>query len=82
MTIPWKHLGDYFYDNRVAIISGITLLVSSAVKTLPLPQTTFDGYAFFYDWAHQFLNITNTRPMTTPVITPPAAAAEPTGIRK
>jgi hypothetical protein len=82
MTVPWQHIGAYLYDNRVAIISGVTLLISSAVKTLPPPQTKFDGYSFFYDWSHQFLNITNTRLVTTPVITPPASAAESTVVTK
>ncbi len=76
MTVEWKHMGDYLYDNRVAIISGVSLLVGSAVKTLPPPGAKFDRYAFFYDWAHQFLNITNTRLTAAPVITPPAPSAE------
>jgi hypothetical protein len=81
MTMHWQHIGNYFYDNRVAIISGVTLLVSSAVKTLPQPGITFDRYTFLYDWSHQFLNITNTRPVATPV-TPPVLAAESVAITK
>lgn len=77
MSGEWKHLHDYWYDNRLAIISGATLLVSSAVKTLPMPGTAFSWYTFLYDWSHQFLNITNTRLNATPVITPPATAEVP-----
>lgn len=77
MSIDWKHQLDYLYDNRVAIISGVTLLVGSAVKTLPQPGTQFDNYTFFYDWAHQFLNITNTRLSTQPISTPPESPTVP-----
>lgn len=71
MTTELQHLHDYWYDNRLPIISGLTLLVSSAVKTLPPPGTPFSFYTFFYDWSHQFLNITNTRLTTASVITAP-----------
>lgn len=90
MTHPYlQHLHDYWYDNRLAIISGATLLISSAVKTLPMPGTSFQWYTFLYDWSHQFLNITNTRLNPTPPATPPLPAGNaqlephaPTGIEK
>lgn len=77
MKIDWHNLGAYWYGNRLAIISGTMLLITSAVKTLPQPGTTFAFYTFFYDWAHQFLNITNNRLTTTPAIAPLAPSAEP-----
>lgn len=85
MTSPYfQHLHDYLYDNRVAIISGLTLLISSAVKTLPVPGTPFASYTFFYDWSHQFLNITNTRLNPVPPLTPPEPPPVPvrTGIER
>lgn len=72
MTHEWQHLHDYWYDNRLPIISGVTLLISSAVKTLPVPGTAFRWYTFLYDWSHQFLNITNTRLTNATIPTPPA----------
>lgn len=76
MVTEMQHLRDYWYDNRVPIMAGLTLLISSAVKTLPAPGTPFSFYTFFYDWSHQFLNITNTRLTTQPIVTPPAASGE------
>lgn len=73
MTTELQHLHDYWYDNRLAILSGTTLLISSAVKTLPVPGTDFRWYDFFYDWSHQFLNITNTRLTAASIPTPPEA---------
>lgn len=77
MKIDWPKEWDYLYGNRVAIISGLTFLVSSAIKTLPTPGSTFDPYTWFYDWSHQFLNITNTRLTTASVPTPPESAPVP-----
>lgn len=77
MTTELQHLHAYWYDNRVPIMAGLGLIVSSAVKTLPAPGTTFSWYTFVYDWAHQFLNITNTRLATTQIPTPPVSEAAP-----
>lgn len=82
MTIDWVGLKTYVYDNRLAILSGLGLLGSSAIKTLPLPGSPFQMYTWFYDWSHQFLNITNTRLNTTPVITPPASKEELASVPK
>lgn len=71
MTTELQHLHDYWYDNRLPIISAASLLISSAVKTLPSPGTPFEWYTFLYDWSHQFLNITNTRLTTATIPTPP-----------
>lgn len=78
MTTELQHLHAYWYDNRLAIISGMTLLISSAVKTLPMPGTPFQWYTFLYDWSHQFLNITNTRLDAKAPTTPPLPAGAPT----
>jgi hypothetical protein len=51
----------YLYENKISILSFGGLLVTSAVKVLPLPGTPFNLYAFMYDWLHQFFNLTNTR---------------------
>lgn len=56
-----REIWAYLYGNRLAIISAVSLIVSSAVKTAPPPGTKFDLYTWFYDWTHQFLNITNSR---------------------
>lgn len=77
MHINWPALGNYLYGNRVAIISGVGLIVSSGVKSLPIPGRKFSTYEFVYDWSHQFLNITNTRLNTQPTITPPETAVSP-----
>jgi hypothetical protein len=66
---------EYLYGNRVAIGAGFLAVFSAAIKTMPQPGTKFNAYTWFYDWTHQFLNITNTRLTTTPVITPPSPAS-------
>ena len=81
MTINWHYWGDALLNNKGAILAFAGLLISSGVKTLPLPNTPWamaNIYTWFYDWSHQFLNITNTRLATTAVPTPPEPAANPT----
>jgi hypothetical protein len=73
MSVDWGRLWDYVYGNRVAIGAGFGLIVSSGIKTMPAPGTPFEFYTWFYDWSHQFLNITNTRLSTVTIVTPPAA---------
>lgn len=62
----------FLYAEKIVI----ALMVTSAVKTFPLPGQPFNLYTFMYDWSHQFFNITNTRLSSQPVITPPEAAPE------
>lgn len=71
MHINWSQVWDYLYGNRVAIGAGILAVVSAGIKTMPIPGHAFSAYEWFYDWSHQFLNITNTRLTNAPVITPP-----------
>ena len=66
----WQVCGviyGFLYAEKVVC----ALLLTSAVKTFPLPGQPFRMYTFLYDWSHQFLNITNTRLSPQPVITPP-----------
>jgi len=64
-------LWTYLYGNRVAIAAGVLGVVSAGIKTLPVPGAVFSAYEWFYDWSHQFLNITNTRLTQAVVVTPP-----------
>jgi hypothetical protein len=77
VSINWTAVGSYVYGNRVPIISALTLMISAAVKTAPIPGAPFNLYTWVYDFFHQFLNITNTRLTPTQVITPPASNAAP-----
>jgi hypothetical protein len=69
----WQIIFGFLYAEKIVI----ALMVTSAVKTFPLPGQPFKVYTFFYDWSHQFFNITNTRLSSQPVITPPQPAPEP-----
>lgn len=73
----WPQVEGYLYGNRVAIETVGALLATAAIKTMPVPGSRFKFYDWFYDFTHQFLNITNTRLTTAPVITPPASVEEP-----
>ena len=64
---------NYLYGNRVAIAAGVLAVLSAGIKTMPVPGAAFSAYEWFYDWSHQFLNITNTRLTQAPVLTPPAS---------
>ena len=68
-----EQLLHYAYNNRLPIISALSLIVGAAVKTAPPPGAKFDLYTWLYDFSHQFLNITNTRLTAAPVETPPAS---------
>jgi hypothetical protein len=77
MSIDWKYWGDCITNNKASILAIGGLIVSSGVKTLPLPGCTWDiktTYTWLYDWSHQFLNVTNTRLSTAVVPTPPEPA--------
>lgn len=63
----------FIITNKIAITVYVHLGVTAAVKTSPLPGTTWTVsmlYAWFYDWTHQMLNITNTRPGRTQATSP------------
>ena len=62
---------DYLYSNRVAIAAGALAVISASIKTMPVPGAAFSAYEWFYDWSHQFLNITNTRLTQAVAVTPP-----------
>jgi hypothetical protein len=68
--IDWRHVGDYLYDNRVAIEGAMLFVVTSGIKTAPIPASRIG--LWMYDWGHQLFNITNTRLTTAPVVTPPS----------
>lgn len=51
----------YVHDNRLPIVTFATLFITAGIKTLPIPGQPFLLYTWFYDWTHQYLNITNTR---------------------
>ena len=63
-------LWNYLYGNRVAIAAGMAAVISAAIRTLPVPGTGFNVYAWFYDWSHQFFNIKNERPPRLPAEKP------------
>jgi len=65
---------DTVLKNKGVIIFNGGLLLTSAIKVLPPPGVPFDIYTFVYDWTHQFLNITNTRLQSNPIIQPPINA--------
>ena len=70
MHVNWGQVWDYVYGNRLAIEGGLLFVITSGVKTSPIPTTTLKLWV--YDWLHQLFNITNTRLTTQPVVTPPA----------
>jgi hypothetical protein len=68
--MDFNRLGDYLYGNRVAIASGLALLVTAAIKTAPVPQSVFGKW--LYDFGHQVFNISNTRNTAGPAEIPKA----------
>ena len=60
----------YLHDNRLPITAAIVTITTAAVKTSPIPTSTFGKW--LYDFSHQLFNITNTRLTPTPIVTPPA----------
>lgn len=65
-----QRIYGFLYAEKIVI----ALMVTSAVRTFPIPGQPFNMYTFLYDWSHQFFNITNTRLSPQPVITPPEAS--------
>lgn len=62
----------YAWEHRLPIYAGILAIVTAAVKTAPVPTpTSRPTYTWFYDFTHQFFNVTNTRLNSAPIITPP-----------
>jgi len=84
MHVNWSQIWDYIYGNRLAIEGGLLFVITSGVKTSPIPTGT--GKLWAYDWLHQLFNITNTRLNTTPTVTPPslqeAAVPDPKALTK
>jgi hypothetical protein len=74
MHIDWGRLWDYLYGNRLAIEGGLLFVITSGIKTSPVPISTFGKW--MYDWGHQLFNITNTRLTTAPIVTPPSNKEE------
>ena len=65
----------YAWEHRLPIVVGLTTIITAAVKTSPVPSSTFGKWA--YDFTHQLFNITNTRLISAPIPTPPEAAPIP-----
>jgi hypothetical protein len=63
----WDKVWGFLYGNKLII----GLFITSAVRVAPVPGQPWTLYTFLYDWAHQFLNITNTRLTKEPVVSPP-----------
>lgn len=64
MHINWSQVWDYLYGNRLPILATLGLFVTATVKTMPDPSQPWNWVeirCWFYDFAHQYLNITNTR---------------------
>jgi hypothetical protein len=70
MNVNYSQIADYLYGNRVAIGLGFMTALTAAVKTAPAPRD-HTGYAWLYDFTHQLLNITNTRPKDAVTIPKP-----------
>ena len=70
MHVNWSQLWDYLYGNRLAIEGAVLFVVTSGIKTAPVPTSVWA--LWLYDWGHQLFNITNTRLNSTPTVTPPA----------
>lgn len=70
MHVNWGQLWDYLYGNRLAIEGAVLFVVTSGIKTAPIPVSRIG--LWMYDWGHQLFNITNTRLSTSPVVTPPS----------
>ncbi len=51
----------YVHDNRLPILTILSMVVTAGIKTMPMPGAPFNIYEWFYDWTHQYLNITNNR---------------------
>jgi hypothetical protein len=61
----------YCWTNKGTILAIGGLIVTSGIKTLPIPGEKFKIYEWFYDWAHQFFNLPNNRLAHTEIPTPP-----------
>lgn len=61
----------YAWEHRLPIVAAVMTVVTAGVKTAPIPGKPFNFYEWFYDWAHQTFNITNTRLTPAPVVTAP-----------
>lgn len=68
--VNWGQIWDYLYGNRLAIEGALLFVITSGVKTSPVPSSTMK--LWMYDWLHQLFNITNTRLNTQPTVTPPS----------
>jgi hypothetical protein len=73
LHIDWVQFLQYLYSNRLAIEGAVLFVVTSGIKTAPIPASRIG--LWMYDWGHQLFNITNTRLTTTPVVTPPESPA-------
>lgn len=74
MRIEWSDIVTFTRQNRGWMLFNTGLLVTSAVKVMPLPDQPFRFYQFCYDWLHQFLNLPNLRLTAGPIITPPESS--------
>jgi hypothetical protein len=65
MHIDWSHAVQYAYENRLPISATLGLVVTAAVKVWPTPDRKWfsvqTAKEFFYDFSHQYLNVTNSR---------------------
>ena len=75
MHANWSQIWDYLYGNRLAIEGAVLFVVTSGIKTAPIPTRVWA--LWLYDWGHQLFNITNTRLNSTPTVTPPETASSP-----
>jgi hypothetical protein len=61
----------WLWQEKLPILALLMTITTAAVATAPIPGQPFELYTWAYDWAHQVLNIKNTRLLDKPVPTPP-----------
>ncbi len=74
MHVNWKYWLDVINYHWASITVFGGLLVTSAIKSMPMPDGKSAWYLFFYDWGHTFFNLPNPREILAnqqPVAAPP-----------
>lgn len=59
----------FLWENKLVIFTAFMAAATAAVATSPIPDSVWA--LWLYDWAHQLLNIKNTRLAKETIPTPP-----------
>lgn len=59
----------FLWENKLPILAMLMAAITAAIATAPVPTSAMALWA--YDWAHQVLNIKNTRLEKETIPTPP-----------